>query len=59
MKEEIKYIIVFIISIILSGITLTIYIIDTKLNYLFLIITTMIIFISRIVYYFIESDDNK
>lgn len=59
MKEEIKYIIVFIISIILSGITLTIYIIDTKLNYLFLIITTMIIFIGRIVYYIIESDDNK
>jgi len=51
MKEEIKYIIVFIISIILSGITLTVYIIDTKLNYLFLIITTMIIFIGRIVYY--------
>ena len=32
MKEEIKYIIVFIISIILSGITLTVYIIDTKIN---------------------------
>jgi hypothetical protein len=59
MKEEIKYIIVFIISIILSGITLTIYIIDTKLNYLFLIITTMIIFIGRIVYYIIEGNDNK
>ena len=59
MKEEMKYIIVFIISIILSGITLTVYIIDTKLNYLFLIITTMIIFIGRIIYYIIESNDNK
>ena len=59
MKEEIKYIIVFIISIILSGITLTVYIIDTKINNLFLIITTMIIFIGRIVYYIIESNDNK
>ncbi len=58
MKEETKIILLFVISIILFGLFLTIYIVDQKIVHLILTIVALLMSLGSAINYYIETKDN-
>ena len=58
MKEETKNILLFVISIILFGLFLTIYIVDQKIVHLILTIIALLMSLGSAINYYIETKDN-